>query len=110
MNIPPFEPEAAQLQPQVSVVFLGSGLMLIRGQNLVPSYSAVPLFDLAAVPSPRPCDRPRPARADAVKVGRRSNRAAHSAVARPHLDGGEHAGRLTASPAADHVALGRSGQ
>ena len=37
-----------------------------------------------------------PARAGAVKVGRRTNLAACSAVARPHLDGFEHDGRLGA--------------
>src|ERR1700722_2905173 len=37
---------------------------------------------------------PTPARAEAVKVGRRSAIAAHSAVSRPRLDSFEHGGRL----------------
>ena len=55
---------------------------------------SVPLFDPAAVPSPRPCPLASPPRADAVKVGRRANHATMSDFARPHLDGGEHGGRL----------------
>src|ERR1700704_419076 len=35
-----------------------------------------------------------PPRADAVKVGRRANRATTSNVPRPRLDGGEHGGTL----------------
>jgi hypothetical protein len=37
---------------------------------------------------------PTPARAEAVKAGRRSLIAAHSAVSRPRLDSFEHGGRL----------------
>ena len=70
------------------------------GQPPAPMHTAsertVPLFDLAAVPSSRPCTF-RPARADAVKVGRRDERPAFSGVPRPRLDGGEHGGRLKAS-------------
>ena len=36
------------------------------------------------------------ARAGAVKVGRRTNLAAYSSLARPHLDSFEHAGTLSA--------------
>ena len=36
----------------------------------------------------------KPARAGAVKVGRRPNLAAYSGLARPHLDSFEHDGRL----------------
>ena len=50
----------------------------------------------APVPSSRPCTF-RPARAVAVKVGRRDERPAFSSVSRPRLDGGEHGGRLKAS-------------
>jgi hypothetical protein len=38
----------------------------------------------------------KPARAGAVKVGRRPNLAAYSGLARPHLDSFEHDGRLDA--------------
>jgi hypothetical protein len=46
---------------------------------------SVPLFDPAAVPSPRPCTLASPPRADAVKVGRRANHATMTDFARPHL-------------------------
>src|ERR1700692_2369765 len=39
---------------------------------------------------------PTPARAGAVKVGRRTNLSACSALARPYLDGSEHDGTLDA--------------
>ena len=38
----------------------------------------------------------KPARAGAVKVGRRTNLSACSALARPYLDGSEHDGTLDA--------------
>ena len=38
-----------------------------------------------------------PSRADAVKIGRRSDPSTSAAVSRPHLDGGEHGGRLDRS-------------
>jgi hypothetical protein len=44
-------------------------------------------------PDPQHC---KPARAGAVKVGRHTNLAACSVLARPHLDGFEHAGTLGA--------------
>jgi hypothetical protein len=37
-----------------------------------------------------------PARAGAGKVGRRASLYTHTALARPHLDGGEHGGILAA--------------
>src|ERR1700694_3285640 len=46
-------------------------------------------FDRSAVSSSRPSSKTT-SRADAVKDGRRSAAASHSAVARPRLDGGEH--------------------
>jgi len=55
------------------------------------------LFDLAAFLRPDLCDRDRPSRADAVKVGRRSFGQAFRDASRPHLDGGEHGGMLEAS-------------
>jgi hypothetical protein len=42
------------------------------------------------------CRSRQPSRADAVKVGRHSNIEARSAIARPHLDGVEHGGRIEA--------------
>jgi hypothetical protein len=59
-----------------------------RAAHLLPS--SVSLFDLKArffVPTR---DSARPARAGAVKVGRRTNLSACSALARPHLDSSEH--------------------
>jgi hypothetical protein len=58
--------------------------------------SSVPLFDPKAVPSSRPALRPCSSRAGAVKVGRRTNLAACSALARPYLDSSEHDGTLGA--------------
>ena len=58
--------------------------------------SSVSLFDLKArffVPTP---PRSRRRAQEAVKVGRRTNLAACSAVARPHLDSSEHDGTLGA--------------
>lgn len=49
----------------------------------------VSLFDQSAVSSSRPAFATT-SRADAVKDGRRCAAAAHSTVARPRLDGGEH--------------------
>src|SRR5258708_32518235 len=49
----------------------------------------VSLFDRGTVSSSRPVVATA-SRADAVKDGRRSAAASHSAVARPRLDGGEH--------------------
>ena len=46
--------------------------------------------------SPNSRQRFQPARADAVKVGRRSDLEAGTGVSRPHLDGGEHVGMLVA--------------
>jgi hypothetical protein len=51
----------------------------------MPAVLSIPLFDPAAVPSPRPCTLASPPRADAVKVGRRANHATMSDFARPHL-------------------------
>jgi len=58
--------------------------------------SSVSLFDLKAVSSSRPALRLPLARAEAVKVGRRTDFATGSAVARPHLDSFEHDGTLGA--------------
>jgi len=68
----------------------------LRGQSPAPMHRSVPWFDLEAVPSSRPCDRDPPSRADAVKVGRRCFGQAFCDASRPHLDGGEHGGMLTA--------------
>src|SRR6266853_3293464 len=58
--------------------------------------SPVSLFDPKS-PFLRPDPRfARPSRAGAVKVGRRTNLVACSALARPHLDGFEHDGTLGA--------------
>ena len=46
---------------------------------------------------------PLAARADAVKVGRRCDRATHSNIARPRLDGGEHAAMLRAAGLASRL-------
>ena len=50
-----------------------------------------------------------PSRADAVKIGRHADVAACSADPRPHLDGGEHGGRLDVSGAGYHAAAGGHG-
>jgi hypothetical protein len=55
--------------------------LIVRSRTISPSRPAVPR---------------EPSRADAVKVGRRSNIEARSAIARPHLDGVEHGGRIGA--------------
>ncbi|HYM99051.1 MAG TPA: hypothetical protein VET25_04865 [Aestuariivirgaceae bacterium] len=75
------------------------GLFLSRSLGRVAHLflSSVSLFDLKArffVPTRASL---APARAGAVKVGRRTNVAACSALARPHLDGFEHDGTLGAA-------------
>jgi len=73
------------------------GLFLSRSFRAAPlSFFIVSLFDLKArffIPTRASLT---PARAGAVKVGRRTNLAACSAFARPHLDSFEHDGTLGA--------------
>jgi hypothetical protein len=73
------------------------GLFLSRSFGWAAHFfpSSVSLFDLKARLRPDP-RVDTSARAGAVKVGRRTNLAACSALARPHLDGFEHDGTLGA--------------
>jgi hypothetical protein len=58
--------------------------------------SSVSLFDPKAVSSSRPALRPCRRAQELSKVGRRTNRVACSALARPYLDSFEHDGTLGA--------------
>src|SRR5450631_3844556 len=60
------------------------------------SFIPVSLFDLESRFFAPTRSIAKPARAGAVKVGRRPNLAAYSGLARPHLDSFEHDGRLDA--------------
>ena len=65
--------------------------------SLLPSsFNPVSLFDLESRFFAPTRSIAKPARAGAVKVGRRPNLAAYSALARPHLDCSEHDGTLGA--------------
>ncbi len=57
------------------------------------SFIPVSLFDLESRFFAPTRSIAKPARAGAVKVGRRPNLAAYSGFARPHLDSFEHDGR-----------------
>ena len=60
--------------------------------------SSVSLFDPEITfLRPRPRSIAKPARAGAVKVGRRTNLSTRSALARPYLDSSEHDGPLDGS-------------
>ncbi len=59
-------------------------------------YRSVSLFDLESRFFAPTRSIARPARAGAVKVGRRSNLASYCALARPHLDSFEHDGTVGA--------------
>ena len=59
-------------------------------------FRPIPLFDRGDHPFVPTCTSLTPARAGAVKVGRRTNLTACPAVARPHLDSFEHDGTLGA--------------
>jgi hypothetical protein len=60
------------------------------------SFIPVSLFDLESRFFAPTRSIAKPARAGAVKVGRRPNLAAYSSLARPHLDSFEHDGPLDA--------------
>jgi hypothetical protein len=64
--------------------------------HLFLSFVPIPLFDRGDHPFVPTRTSLTPARAEAVKVGRRTNLTACPAVARPHLDSFEHDGTLGA--------------
>lgn len=75
------------------------GLFLSSGSSHLFLLSI--FFPFFCSASPRAFFRPaygflEPARAGAVKVGRRASLYTHTALARPHLDGAEHGGILSA--------------
>src|SRR6266567_8626855 len=74
------------------------GLLLSSGFGMAAQVCplSVSLFDLKARFFAPTRSIAKPARAGAVKVGRRPNLATHSALARPHLDCFEHDGTLGA--------------